>query len=77
MKQRYEQLVQAEANGRAITKAKLDKFRAHRDREVHGIDSIVLSLCCCCCFLSLHVEVAFLAFLVWLGVVLFLTHRER
>ena len=27
--------MQAEADGRAITKAKLDKVRVHRDREVH------------------------------------------
>lgn len=64
LKQKYEQLVQAEADGRAITKAKLERFRAHRDREVCDTDFLLLLLllllmlcrfrcgCAGCCSLS-------------------------
>ena len=50
LKQKYEQLVQAEADSRALTKAKLDRFRAHRDREVgvhvgRALSFVFLAVC--------------------------------
>ncbi|CAN0258634.1 unnamed protein product, partial [Ectocarpus sp. 12 AP-2014] len=44
LRQQCEQLVQAEAEGRALTKAKLDNLRARRDREVRELSVELLLL---------------------------------
>ncbi|CAN0188143.1 unnamed protein product [Ectocarpus fasciculatus] len=44
LRQQCEQLVQAEAEGRALTKAKLDNVRARRDREVRELSVELLLL---------------------------------
>ncbi|CAM9832113.1 unnamed protein product, partial [Pylaiella littoralis] len=44
LKQKYEQLMQAEALGRAFTEAKLEKFKTRRDREVQELSAELLLL---------------------------------